>query len=430
MSISLESMTIEQLKALCKERGIAGYSAPLKSGGKAGLVEFIEKALEMEAEEEPVSSEAGNETVTKILHGKCDSSVGEGPVASGAGGVEEPVSTLGEILDDFGFTPSVYSASQERQFNTPTENYKGWDICLEIPNGGIVACIIIRERDAFHFPVGDTDGLWFHFDYLDQKGVIAHAKRAIDAVNEAGGIEGPVSSIDASQCLKIGGKVKIHCNDPFIDGQQGVLLDVGDKGIARVQLNDGEYISSLTNLTSVAEVEVKPVGESAKDSLWKSLNTLLVEIHLAAHRISPGIGESAVLASVTTLLDFLRNDEKKIDFAARYAASLGTDTSEIDNYLEKASFTKTRCRFGPKELPSFQFEKIQNIQYIEDSLDPQEIHLVVLAKCETLYFCGYANLLTQKAFLACGEELAISLKFANLKILTKGQTVREAFERK
>lgn len=82
-----------------------------------------------------------------------------------------------------GFCRSPYTAEEERKQNNFAQRYKGWDILLSIPNGGICACILVKGVDCYQFPVGDTDEEWeFYFDYTDDVGVINHAKRAIDAV--------------------------------------------------------------------------------------------------------------------------------------------------------------------------------------------------------------------------------------------------------
>lgn len=97
---------------------------------------------------------------------------------------------LVQALDKLGFVPSPYSAEQERRDNQLAGGSKGWDIYFCIPNGGICACVIVKDDCAFQFPVGDTDEDWeFHFDYLDHKGVFAHAKRAIDAIVAIAGME-------------------------------------------------------------------------------------------------------------------------------------------------------------------------------------------------------------------------------------------------
>lgn len=100
--------------------------------------------------------------------------------------VEEPTVNEADFatkLDELGFIHSIYSADLERKSNTFIETYKDWDIFFSIPNGGICACLIIKDEYCFDFPVGDSDEEWeFYFDYLDDKGVLNHAKRAIDSI--------------------------------------------------------------------------------------------------------------------------------------------------------------------------------------------------------------------------------------------------------
>lgn len=91
-----------------------------------------------------------------------------------------------EILETFGFTESVYGVEEETDICSHVETYKGWWIGLCIPNGGILAAVIFdteKHDKAYSLPVGDADEDWeFYFDYQDDKGVIAHAKKAIDKV--------------------------------------------------------------------------------------------------------------------------------------------------------------------------------------------------------------------------------------------------------
>ena len=88
-----------------------------------------------------------------------------------------------KALEKLGFCRSPYTAEEERKQNDFAQRYKGWEIFLSIPNGGICACIVIKGSDCYQFPVGDTDEEWeFYFDYTDSAGVIKHAKRAIDAM--------------------------------------------------------------------------------------------------------------------------------------------------------------------------------------------------------------------------------------------------------
>ena len=54
-------------------------------------------------------------------------------------------------LEKFGFTPSLYSANEEVQHNKLAEEYKNWGIYLEIPNGGITACIICNPASNTAF---------------------------------------------------------------------------------------------------------------------------------------------------------------------------------------------------------------------------------------------------------------------------------------
>lgn len=96
---------------------------------------------------------------------------------------EEMKQTIDDILDSFGFCESPYSPQEEREMGTFQETYKGWEIYFLIPNGGIISAIILRGELAYNFPVGDIGEEWeHHFDYEDDKGVLAHVKKAIDAV--------------------------------------------------------------------------------------------------------------------------------------------------------------------------------------------------------------------------------------------------------
>ena len=92
--------------------------------------------------------------------------------------------TIETQLERFGFVPSIYTAQEERTMGyMPTGTHKDWDIFFDIPNGGIVASVIIKGDSAYWFPVGDTgDDYEFHFDYLDGKGVLNHTMKAIDAI--------------------------------------------------------------------------------------------------------------------------------------------------------------------------------------------------------------------------------------------------------
>jgi|GEM_PF-3122229 len=99
---------------------------------------------------------------------------------------KESSTSTASLLSEFGFIPSVDSAEEERQQCDRVATYKDWEIYFCIPNGGIIACVICRGDEAYQFPVGDTDEDYeFHFDYLDDGGVLAHTKKAIDALGQA-----------------------------------------------------------------------------------------------------------------------------------------------------------------------------------------------------------------------------------------------------
>ena len=67
--------------------------------------------------------------------------------------------------------------------------YRGWDIYLACPNGGIIGVDIISpEREMFSC-VTEFDGLDWSFGYHDYEGIMGWAKRGIDAVIEPGPLE-------------------------------------------------------------------------------------------------------------------------------------------------------------------------------------------------------------------------------------------------
>ena len=90
-----------------------------------------------------------------------------------------------EALEKFNFIPSVYSAEEEREICDHAETYKEWDILLCIPNGGITAAVIVKGEQAYQFCV-DPNLEEFPFDYLDEDGIIAHCKSAIDEIHGLG----------------------------------------------------------------------------------------------------------------------------------------------------------------------------------------------------------------------------------------------------
>ena len=79
------------------------------------------------------------------------------------------------VLADFGFIPWPV---QEGERLETTEIYRGWEIYLEIPNGGIVAVNITQQSTGERF-TALTEG---QFDYFHYDGVVGFAKQAINAV--------------------------------------------------------------------------------------------------------------------------------------------------------------------------------------------------------------------------------------------------------
>ncbi len=414
--MNLNSMTVEQLKALCKERNITGYSAPLRDGGKAGLVKFIEQALNVvESVQVPDQDEDEDDV--------------PGAERVEAGGVEVEEEPILVVLGEHEYSLSKpcelesvrFACGCEGTFFQETDIYCKQHVDLNRRR----RCDKHRDSSIVAVPT-----------QLSRKGQFAWETPLEPVVSIDGGVEGPVVSID--------GGVEDDADGWPSEQRFHQLAEesekLGEKILSEARSSNRhngikQAVQVLNKLNARQLSKGKPAGEATRANLRNGLNALIVEIHLAANRISPGIGQNAVLASTTTLLDFLRNDKKRIDFAARYAAALNLNNDSVEeclqikNYLE-ANFSPIKCQFKKGQLPKFDFERIGGIEYIEDALDPLEFHLIVLAKCQTLWFCGYTHSINQESFWTSGDELSVSLKFAQLKILTKGETVREAFERK
>lgn len=80
---------------------------------------------------------------------------------------------------------NTFNANSERSACEFIESYKGWDILFSIPNGGILAVVLIQGDLVFQFPV--LPGMHrFSFDFSDHDGLLAHAKKAIDSPVFAG----------------------------------------------------------------------------------------------------------------------------------------------------------------------------------------------------------------------------------------------------
>lgn len=100
---------------------------------------------------------------------------------------------LKNILEAKGFA-YLGSGEESGYLDEELESYRNWEIALSVPNGGIIAVDIIHR---------DTGGWWGYytegtFDYHDEEGIIAFAKRVIDEVErELESVSGQLSLFEA-----------------------------------------------------------------------------------------------------------------------------------------------------------------------------------------------------------------------------------------
>ena len=111
-------------------------------------------------------------------------------------------------------------------------------------------------------------------------------------------------TIDVSQCLRIGGKVKIRCKNPCIDGKEGILLGVEDTGIARIGLPSGKYQISISALSPVGgEISsLNPASEQTKKAWSKAVGALIYQIANTPPSPEFLMDEDSVLQAATRLL--------------------------------------------------------------------------------------------------------------------------------
>ena len=86
-----------------------------------------------------------------------------------------------QILKDNDFCESGCTAEEERDmcFDDYKEVYRDYEILLSIPNGGLLAAIIIPPNSevAYAMSVGSKED---KFGYADEEPAIAHCKSVID----------------------------------------------------------------------------------------------------------------------------------------------------------------------------------------------------------------------------------------------------------
>lgn len=531
----LEQMTVAELIQYCKDNGLIGYSTAKRSGKKA-LIEWIyEKFSESYfAARDAITSEA--EQALDVVAGDVaevevpvppdqdedeDDEPGAERVVAAADTDEtanviclsvEPamayaIANLGKSIENRSWRTSytgwlhIHASKSKTHYHAHRRYIESlgmkcpnWD---DLPKGCLVCKVWLDRVSAApaigneSTPWGITGQYWWILrnpqpvKHIPMKGKLGlfSAEMPPEQIDIEGAGKAEVKSVDFSPTLKIGGKVKIHCKDPLINGKEGILLGAGDD-LARVGIPEGEYIVSLANLTPVAAEKVEPqkpffkigdhvlingylldgqraivldvignvclvaslnnaqqysipsealrlvsvpASEALKKKLTTAVNLLLGKILLATQQSTPNsfIENNHLIESAVVLLNDLAANQLAIKHAAQYAIAMGVDSKEVDDYLEK-NFSKDNNACFPKDkLPQFAFE-ITDVKYIQDALDVTETHFITLAKNEFLSFCGYANLKTGKAFTTCGGEFAVSLKFAQLRLLTKAEILAEA----
>ena len=220
-----------------------------------------------------------------------------------------------------------------------------------------------------------------------------------------------------------------------MDGRRGIVAGSGERGGVIVCFPDQSMVVIPGwALKKRDETTRKPVPKAAIEKLSKATETLLSSVSMKAKLTQPtldGVDDGDVYEAAAKLIENLSRNETQINYAAAYAISLSANCKEIEEFLENNFRPDNNAAFPYGKLPHFCFEILAGLEYVEDSLDATEAHFAVLAKRGdkegVKFFCGYANLKTGKAFTVNGDELSVSLKFARIKLLTKGETVREAF---
>jgi hypothetical protein len=197
---NLQQMTIEQLKALCKERNITGYSAPLRDGGKAGLVKFIEQSLNVvESVQVPDQDEDEDDV--------------PGAERVEAGGVEERQTH---------YCPSCKKWMTRRGFRETMNSDYQEQLCL-VCDTEVLYYLDVRIDDvpgAERVGAGGVDEVSNDIKILPHTisyvtvGYFLNTKKAI---SEAGVVEGPAVS-EAGGDKKVWVVPKKAAVDPDVDG--------------------------------------------------------------------------------------------------------------------------------------------------------------------------------------------------------------------